>query len=63
MIWGYDYSAQLIVNLILLVVILSVIFLRRYVKKKQINKEENKSSHTCDDISTATSVSDTKDVS
>ena len=34
MIWGYDYSARLLVNLALLVIILSIHFIRRYIKRK-----------------------------
>ena len=41
MIWGHDYSARLLVDLALLVVILSIHFIRRYIKrKKQQNEDE-----------------------
>lgn len=49
MIWGYDYSAQLIANAILLVVVLSVIILRQYAKKRRSNNGENKSCPATDD--------------
>lgn len=50
MIWGYDYSARLIVNVILLVVILSVVLLRRYVPKKRSNNGENKSRYSTSEL-------------
>lgn len=34
MIWGYDYSARLIVDLVILIVILSIHFIRRHIKHK-----------------------------
>ena len=41
MIWGYDYSARLLVDLALLIIILSIHFIRRYIKrKKQQNENE-----------------------
>ena len=40
MIWGYDYSARLIVDIVILVVILSVHFLRRYIKRKKHQNED-----------------------
>ena len=49
MIWGYDYSARLIVDVIILVVILSVHFLRQYVKNRRHNNGENKTSSASDD--------------
>lgn len=61
MIWGYDYSARLIVNVIILVVILSVHFLRRYIKNRRNNNEENKGSPTCDEKINDTLVATTKD--
>lgn len=63
MIWGYDYSARLIVNVIILVVILSVHFLRLYIKNRQSNNEDNKNSSTCDAEKNDISVADINDVS
>ena len=41
MIWGYDYSARLVVDIVILVGILSIHFISRYVKrKKQQNQDE-----------------------
>ena len=40
MIWGHDYSMQLLVNLGLLVIILAIIFIGRYIKRKNQNKDE-----------------------
>ena len=34
MIWGHDYSMQLLVNLVILIIILSIHFIRRAIKKK-----------------------------
>lgn len=40
MIWGHDYSMQLLVNLVILIVILSIHFIRRYMERKtQQNKD------------------------
>ena len=36
MIWGYDYSMQLLVNVVLLIVILSIVFIKRYIERKNI---------------------------
>lgn len=36
MIWGHDDSAQLLVNLIILIAILSVHFVKLYLKRKSI---------------------------
>ena len=63
MIWGYDYSARLIVDVIILVVILSVHFLRQHIKNRKNNNEENKSSSICDAEKNDTSVADTNDIS
>ena len=41
MIWGYDYSAQLIVNLVLLVIVLSIVFVGRYIKRKKHQNEDD----------------------
>ena len=35
MVWGYDYSARLFVDIVLLVIILSVHFIRLYIKKRK----------------------------
>lgn len=41
MIWGHDYSMRLLVNLALLIIVLSIIFIKRYIKrKKQQNEDE-----------------------
>jgi len=40
MIWGHDYSMQLLVNLGLLVIILAVIFIGRYIKRKKHQNED-----------------------
>ena len=41
MIWGYDYSMQLFVNLGLLVIILSTVFIKQYIElKKHKNEDE-----------------------
>ena len=40
MIWGYDYSAQLLVNVVPLIVLLSVVFIRRYIKRKKHQNED-----------------------
>lgn len=40
MVWGYDYSMRLLVDIVLLVIILSVIFIRRYIKRKKHQNEE-----------------------
>lgn len=41
MIWGHDYSMQLFVNLALLIIILSVIFIRRSMKRKNHQNEDD----------------------
>ena len=41
MIWGHDYSMQLLVNLVLLVIILAFHFIGRYIKGKKQQKEES----------------------
>ena len=40
MIWGHDYSMQLFVNLVILIIILSIHFIRRYLKRKRHQKED-----------------------
>jgi len=40
MIWGYDYSARLCVDLVLLVLMLSIIFIRRHIKRKKNQSED-----------------------
>ena len=40
MIWGYDYSMQLLVNLGLLVIILAIIFIGRYNNRKKHQNED-----------------------
>ena len=40
MIWGYDYSARLIVDIVILIVILSIHFIRRYIKRKKHQNED-----------------------
>jgi len=40
MIWGYDYSARLLVDLVLLIGILSIHFIRRYIKGKTYQNED-----------------------
>ena len=43
MIWGYDYSAQLVVNLVLLIIILSIIFIRRNMEQKRLQDKDETS--------------------
>lgn len=43
MIWGYDYSVQLLVNLVLLVIIFSIVFIRRYNERKKHQNEDDTS--------------------
>lgn len=49
MIWGYDYNMQLLVNLVILIIILSIHFIRQYIKRKthknedEITKKQTKS--------------------
>lgn len=52
MIWGHDYSMQLLVNLVLLVVVLAIIFIGQYIKrKKQQNKDDiNKRKWTAEEV-------------
>ena len=38
MVWGYDYSARLVVDIVLLVIILSVHFIRLYIKKRKAQR-------------------------
>ena len=40
MIWGHDDSAQLLVNLIILIAILSVHFVKLYLKQKKRQDED-----------------------
>ena len=40
MIWGHDYSMQLLVNVVLLVIVLSIIFIGRYMKRKRHQNED-----------------------
>lgn len=53
MIWGHDNSMQILVNLVILVVILTIHFIRRYMKrKKHQNEDEITKSQTKNEIST-----------
>ena len=38
MAWGYDYSVRLVVDIVLLVIILSVHFIRLYIKKRKAQR-------------------------
>jgi len=40
MIWGHDYSMQLFVNLVILIILLSIHFTMRYLKRKRHQKED-----------------------
>lgn len=40
MIWGHDYSMQLLVNLVILIIMLSIHFIRRYIKRKTHQNED-----------------------
>lgn len=40
MIWGHDYSMQLLVNLAILILILSIHFIRLYMKRKKHQNED-----------------------
>ena len=40
MIWGHDYSMQLLVNLVILIIILSIHFIRLYIKRKKHQNED-----------------------
>ena len=42
MIWGYDYSARLIVDVVLLFIIFSIHFIRRNIKRKKHQNEDEK---------------------
>ena len=40
MIWGHDYSMQLLVNLVILIIILSIHFIRLCIKRKTHQSED-----------------------
>lgn len=40
MIWGHDYSMRLFVDLVILIIILSIHFIRRYIKRKKHQSED-----------------------
>ena len=40
MIWGHDYSMRLLVDLVILIAILSIHFIRRYIKRKKHQNED-----------------------
>ena len=42
MIWGHDYSMRLLVNLAILIIILSIHFIRLYMKRKTHQNEDEK---------------------
>ena len=36
MIWGYDTSARMLVDFVILVIVLSTVFIKRYIEQKNI---------------------------
>ena len=40
MIWGYDTSARILVDFVILIIILSIHFIRLYMKRKKHQNED-----------------------